>query len=336
MQSLSVAAAEALVVRALTASGASEGNARATARALVAAEVDGQAGHGLSRVASYAAQLRAGKIDGQAVPSLVRRRPATLCIDAHAGLAYPALDLAVQALPDIARDTGLAAAGLRASHHIGQAGYTAERLADAGCVALVCSNTPRAMAFHGGVRAMLGTNPLAFAAPLTGRAPLVIDMALTQVARSRVVAAQRAGRPIPGDWAMDAAGQPTTDPSAALAGSLAPVGGAKGAALALMVEILCGALAGGHYGWEASSFLDAQGGPPGVGQLLLAFDTAAFGDTFTARMDELLAVMRAEPGVRLPGDRRLGGRAAAAAQGLLLEPALLAQLTAIAQGEASA
>ena len=328
---LSLADAESLAARALAAAGASRDNAGSTARALVAAEADGQAGHGLSRVPSYAAQLKAGKVDGRAIPVLNRTRAAAVRIDAKGGLAYPALDRAIDMLAPLTREAGVAAAGVFASHHIGQAGRTVERLADAGLVALIVSNTPQAMAFQGGAKPMMGTNPLAFAAPLPGRAPLVIDLALSLVARSKIVAAQKAGQPIPEGWANDADGRPTTDANAALAGALAPAGGAKGAALALMVEVLCAALAGGQYGWEASSFLDDKGPSPSVGQMILALDPAAFaGPDFLPRMGVLVAAIEAEDGVRLPGDRRLANRARAAKGGLTIAPALLADINALA------
>ncbi len=329
---MTAAQAEVLVARALAACGTSASNAESTARALVAAEIDGQAGHGLSRVPGYAAQVKAGKVDGGAVPTALRSRPASLRIDARGGFAYPALDLAVERLPAIARETGVAAAGIHASHHIGQAGRSVERLADRGLVALIVSNTPRAMAFHGGTKPMMGTNPLAFAAPIAGRAALVIDLSLSLVARSKIVAAQKAGRKIPTDWATDAAGAATDDPSAALAGALLPAGGSKGAALALMVEVLCAALAGGRFGWEASSFLDDRGDSPGVGQMLVALDPDAFaGPGYGARMGELVAAVCAEPGVRLPGDRRLEQRARARIDGIAIAPELHAQIEALAE-----
>lgn len=322
---------EALAARALIACGTSPANAASVAAALVAAEIDGQSGHGMARIPSYAAQVKNGKIAGHATPSISRPRAATLAIDAQAGFAYPALDLAVEAIAGLTGETGVAAAGIRASHHIGQASRTAERLAQRGFVALILSNTPRAMAFHGGSRPMIGTNPLAFAAPMPQRAPLVIDLSLSLVARSKIVAAQKARHKIPPDWATDADGRPTEDAEAALAGALLPAGGAKGAALAMMVEILCAALAGGRYGWQASSFLDDRGEPPGVGQLLIAFDTTAFaGADFPARMAELAAAVAAEPGARLPGDRRLANRERVRSQGLVLGAGLLGEIRAIA------
>jgi (2R)-3-sulfolactate dehydrogenase (NADP+) len=332
MPTLSIAECQRLAQRALAASGAAAGSSASTARALVAAEIDGHTGHGLGRVPSYAAQVRAGKVDGHALPGLRRIRPAAVRIDAACGFAYPALDLAVETLPGLAREFGVASAAIHRSHHIGAAGLTVERLAQQGCVALICSNTPRAMAFAGGIRPMMGTNPIAFAAPLAGREPLVIDMALSQVARSRIVAAQKAGETIPCDWAIDSAGRPTTDPTAALSGALTGAGGAKGAALALIVEILCGALAGGHYGWEASSFLDDQGAAPAVGQVLIALEADSLSASgFAGRMSELLAVMSAESGVRIPGDRRLASRARAAAAGVSIAAPVHATLVGLAE-----
>ena len=333
MISVSLADAEALACRALMASRTRADNALLTARALVRAEADGQAGHGLSRVASYALQSRAGKVDGFATPRAQQVAPGALRIDAASGFAYPALELAIGALPQLARDCGIAVAAIHHSHHFGVAGAHAERLAEAGLVALVLGNTPKAMNFWGGRQQRLGTNPLAFAAPLpaAGSPPLVIDLALSVAARGKIVAAQKAGKAIPADWAVDADGAATTDPAAALAGALTPIGGAKGAALALMVEILAAAVTGSAYGWEASSMFDAAGGPPHVGQLLIAIDPARLGGgLYDARMHELLLAFAAEPEVRMPGARRLVARARASATGLQLAPALHQEITALA------
>jgi (2R)-3-sulfolactate dehydrogenase (NADP+) len=321
---------EQLVCRALTANRVSQDNARSTARALIAAEADGQSGHGLVRVPSYAEQARVGKVDGFAIPS-VTGNGAALRLDAGTGFAYPAMDAAIARLTPLARELGVASAGIFSSHHCGQAGRHVERLAEQGLIAFICANTPRAMAFHGGVKPRLGTDPLAFAAPLPGRPPLVIDMALSVVARSRIVAAKNKSEAIPSGWALDAEGEPTTDPAKALAGTLLPVGGAKGAALALMVEILCGALAGARFAWEAASFMDVEGGPPKLGQFLIALDPAHFaGENFLPRMSELVKAVEAD-GARLPGDRRLTLRARAQAEGLRIADTLHAEISALAE-----
>ncbi len=331
---LSLAQAEDLVARALAAHGASALQASATARALVAAEADGQGGHGLSRTPTYVLQLQAGKVDGQAVPAAVPAAGAVLRIDAARGFAYPALELATEQLPALARRYGVATAAVFRSHHFGQAGAHAERLARHGLVALLFGNSPKAMAFQGGTQARLGTNPIAFACPLLGGGdPLVIDLALSQSARGKILAAKQRGDSIPEGWALDSEGRPTTDAAAALEGSMLPIGGAKGSALALMVEILAAALTGSAFGWEASSFFDAQGGPPELGHSLIAIDPGPMsGDGFGARMATLLGAMAEEPEVRLPGLRRLEARRRAAIEGLAAPQMLYDQITALAAG----
>lgn len=178
---------------------------------------------------------------------------------------------------------------------------------------------------------MLGTNPLAFAAPLPdARDPLVIDLALSVAARGKIVAAQKAGKTIPEGWAVDAAGKPTTDPTAALGGTLSPIGGPKGGALALMVEILGAALTAGAFGWEASSFFDAEGRPPDMGHLFIAVDPGPVsGAAFGARMSVLLEAMAEEPEVRLPGIRRLAARVAAKTEGIRIAAVLHSEISAL-------
>ncbi|PZR91373.1 MAG: sulfolactate dehydrogenase [Stutzerimonas stutzeri] len=317
MTKLSLEAAEQKVADLFIEAGASPANAASVALALVMAEADGLKGHGLSRVPTYISMLRSGKIDGQAVPIAKQPKPGILAIDAAHGFAYPAIDLAVIELPEIARKQGIAAAPIRRSNHCGAAGLHVERLAEQGLVALLFANTPGAMAPWGGAKPVFGTNPIAFAAPLAGREPLVIDMALSKVARGPIVAAKQKGEPIPEGWALDAAGKPTTDPAAAIAGTMVPLGDAKGATLAMMVEILAAALVGTHFAFQASSFLDDQGGPPDTGQLILAIDPASMGGNwFAERMKLLTHAIEAQPGTRLPGMRRYALRAKARAEGI--------------------
>jgi len=324
-------AAEGLVAAALRAAGARPAIAQSVAKALVAAEIDGQTGHGLSRVGSYAEQLQAGKVDGAAAPKVTRPAPAFLSVDAGGGFAYPAFDLAIDAIAKTAAETGLAAAGIHHSHHCGQAGRHVERLAEAGCMALLFANTPKAMAPWGGSAPLFGTNPIAFAAPQAEGSPLVVDLSLSKVARGKVVAAAKRGDSIPKGWALDAEGQPTEDPAAALSGTMIPMGDAKGAALVWMVEILAVGLTGACFSFEASSFLSAEGGPPGVGQLLIAFDVERIaGGGFRAHLQRLTETALAQPDVRLPGTRRLARREAVAREGLCVSSALLQEVRGLA------
>jgi (2R)-3-sulfolactate dehydrogenase (NADP+) len=329
MSSLSIADTTEWVAAAFMRHGCSAENAQSVARALVAAEADGLRGHGLSRLPTYLQMVRSGKIDGQAQPSATRPRPGVLAIDAACGFAYPAIDLAVSELPAIASAQGIATASIRRSNHCGAAGLPCEALARKGLVALLFANTPSAMAPWGGRQPVFGTNPIAFAAPLDGREPAVVDLALSKVARGPIVAAKQRGESIPQGWALDADGDPTTDAAKALQGTMIPLGDAKGAALALMVEILAACLTGANLAFEASSFLDGEGPPPATGQLILAIDPAAFGHAgFGERMAALIGAIEHQPGTRLPGARRLASRASAARDGLVIP----AEIQAIGDG----
>ena len=318
------------MVRTLTACGTGEGNARSVAAALIAAEADGQRGHGLSRVAAYARQARSGKVDGKAMPQVDRLSDSAIRVNAGAGFAFPALDCARDELAGMVRSSCIAVAGIHHSHHFGQAGYHVERLAEKGLVGLMVGNSPQAMAPWGGSKGTFGTNPIAFAAPRKEHPPLVIDLSLSKVARGKVMAAAKTGETIPEGWALDPDGNPTTDPEAALAGTMIPMGDAKGAALAMMVEILSASLIGANHAFEASSFFTAEGPPPGVGQFLLAIDPQPLsGGSFAARLEVLIAAMEEQEGVRLPGTRRLASRAAAARDGIHVPAVLLAEIRAL-------
>lgn len=330
MPTLTLAAAQELVVATLTRCKTDPNIAQSVARALVSAEAEGQKGHGLSRLPSYAAQAKVGKIDGFAKPVLTWPRPGAAVVDAKNGFAYPALDAALAALPEATRKNGIAAAGIHHSHHCGVAGHPVEHLAKDGLVALLFANTPGAIAPWGGSKAVFGTNPIAFACPLPGQAPIVVDLSLSKVARGNILAAKQKGEAIPEGWALDAEGKPTTDATAALAGTMLPLGDAKGTALALMVELLSAGLTGANFAGDAPSFLDAKGGPPGTGQLLIAFDPAAFGGAgAVAHFGALAKAIEDQPGARLPGARRLKAREKAEKEGLAVTDKLLADIEAV-------
>ena len=328
MPTLTLIQAQGLVVRTLTRCNTDAENARSVARALIAAECDGLKGHGLSRVPMYAKQAKVRKIDGTATPFVARSRPGLIAIDAANGFAFPAIELAEEALPEAARSQGIAAAAIRRSSHCGAAGHPVERLAEKGLVALMFVNTPGAMAPWGGSRAVFGTNPVAFACPLPGRAPLVIDLSLSEAARGKVMVAARQGKPIPAGWALDSQGAPTTDAQAALEGSKQPMGGAKGAMLAMVVEALACALTGAAMGFEADSFFVDAGNRPRIGQAFLVIDPQALAgrDVYEERIEAMTAAMLADDGVRLPGARRAALAAKARVEGIEVPDALAAQL----------
>lgn len=303
-QHLSVEEARQLIADCLMRSKTGPNQAETVARYLIEAELVGQIGHGLRRVPSYAAQAASGKVDGFAEPEVRRIKSGAVAVHAHYGFAYPALDAALDHLPDMAATQGIAMAGIRSSHHAGVTGVVVEKLARDGFVALMYANTPAAIAPWGGGRGLYGTNPIAFAAPVPWAEPLVIDLSISKVARGKLLAAQQKGEDIPEGWAFGPDGAPTTDPNEGLQGTMAPLGDAKGAVLALMVELLAAALTGSNFGFEATSFFEPDGAAPGTGQLLIAIDPSALGAQGLARIGVMAAAIQGQANARLPGRRR--------------------------------
>lgn len=321
-----------LATRALKKAGAAKAMAEATAAALVAAESQGLAGHGLSRVAQYSEHLRQGRADGKARAKVIRKKGAACLVDANGGLAFPAMALAVKEAIKRAQRHGVGFAGVTNSHHFGAAAHHLAPVAQAGLVGLAFSNSPSAINAWGGRKAFYGTNPIAAIFPRRNTAPIVVDLSLTEVARGKIMLHAKEGKPIPLGWALDNKGYPTTDPKAALTGSLAPIGGAKGAALALMVEVLSVALTGAALSFENDSYFE-PGNKPRIGHAVLAIDPGALAgaDSYHSRLEALISKMLADEGVRLPGARRQAAAARARADGIEISDTLHEELRALAR-----
>ena len=322
----------ALATRALERAGAPAATAQSTARALVAADAQGLASHGVSRLPQYVAHIRLGRVDGAAVPKVVRSKGGAVLVDAAGGLAFPACALAVQEVIARASSHGVAFAGVTNSHHFGMASYHLEPVAAAGFVGLALGNSPSAIPAWGGKRAIFGTNPIAAVFPRQARPPIVVDLSLSEVARGKLMVAAREGKPIPPGWALDKDGNPTTDPRAGLDGMMLPAGGVKGAMLALVVELLCCALTGARMGFEADSMFSEAGNRPQIGQAFLVIDPGALAgrDVYDERVETLVAAMLADPEVRLPGARRQALADRAGAEGVEVPTELLDRLRALA------
>ena len=336
MAQLSITQATGLVANALVASGANPAMAHSVARALVLAESQGLSSHGLSRVGQYCTHLRNGRADGKAVATVARQKGAAVLIDAGTGLAFPACDLAIQTAIATARELGVCFAGVTNSHHAGVMVDHLRPVAAAGMVAIAFANSPAAMPAAGGRHPVFGTNPVAAIFPRRDADPLMIDLSLSEVARGKLMVAAKDGKSIPLGWALDADGEPTTDPQRGMLGAMLPVGAAsspKGAMLALMVELLVTAVIGAQFGFEASSFFVDEGNQPRIGQAFIVIDPGALAGTATYydRMETVIAEMLRDDGVRLAGARRLALEHKARDSGITVPDALLAQLQAWSQ-----
>ena len=315
---LTEAALRDLIARAFTRHGMSVANAALVARVVAAAERDGAASHGLLRMEGYIATLKSGWVDGAAVPVVTQPAPAVIAVDARNGFAQVALDAARKRAIATAREQGVATVCIRDSHHFAALWPDVEPFAEQGLVALTAVNARARIVAWGGRRKVLGTNPMAFAAPRADGPPVVWDQASSQRAQGEVLKARMRGERVPEGVGLDAQGEPTTDPAAILdGGALLPFGGAKGANIAFMIEVLAAALSGGRFGFndESPRYPGAQ--TSRAGQFLLLVDPArSAGDGFAARITELVAMLREAGASRLPGDERYHRRALAAHRGI--------------------
>lgn len=297
---------EATTATALVAHGAADRVADSVAAAVRAAEGNGNRICGLYYVESYCLQLRSGRVDGQAEPVVTVERPGAVRVDGRFGFAQPAFDAGLDGAVQATREQGVAALSIEHTHTCTAVGYFTDRLARAGLVAFGCTNASPWVAPPGGAVRLLGTNPVALAVPDgDGGIAFGFDFSTSAVALGRITMAAAAGEDIPLGWAVDRDGQPTTDPEAALEGSLLSAGGYKGFGLGLMVEVLAAGLTGGQASVDVPALKAPEGPPHDLGQFYLLVDPEAFtADRFHALTDQLRTLVAAQPGVRLPGTTR--------------------------------
>ncbi|WP_371169708.1 Ldh family oxidoreductase [Aliiroseovarius sp. 2305UL8-7] len=328
---LTLAEIEDLSFRALVDAGTSEENARPLAVATAATEADGVASHGLAYIPIYCEHVQCGKVDGQAKPDLSRPRPGVVKVDAATGFAHAALDLGFEALIPAAREQGVAVLAVHNSYNCGVLGYHTYRLAQAGLVGLGFTNAPASIAPSGGAKPVVGTNPFSIAAPgEDGQPALLIDQSASTIAKSEVMKHAREGKPIPVGWALDADGNPTTDPNVGLKGSMAPSGGYKGVGVAILTEVMAAALTGATLGIHASPFSGTVGGPPKTGQFFIAIDPKATSDVgYGLNIAALVGSIRDQDGAHLPGDGRRAKRLRAREDGVDVNVATLEKIEAI-------
>jgi (2R)-3-sulfolactate dehydrogenase (NADP+) len=324
----SVSDVHALCTEAFTACKVTSAQAGPTIDALILAEAQGLASHGISRVPMYLAHVTHGRVNPNAVPVIQQQSASAALINADNGFAFPACNKAIQK----ASETGIAVGAVTNSHHFGVAGNHLRAIADAGLVGWAMGNSPAAMPAWGGKRAIFGTNPIAAIFPRTNADPILVDLSLSEVARGKIMVAAKNGTPIPQGWALDAQGNPTTDAKAALAGMMLPMGGVKGAMLAMVVEIMVTALTGAQFGAEADSFFVDAGNQPRLGQLFLVINPDALAGrlAYESRLSDLIDVVLQDPDVRLPGTRRFALAEEAMREGLELPDALVEQIRKLA------
>ena len=327
MNRIAIADLQHFVMECLLSTGLNDNDCRVTSEALVSTDALGVFTHGSKLLVGYLKKLRGGGYPITAVPRIDREGPAWAIVDGAAGLGQVGSTFALQTAIKKAKQLGVAFVALRNTGHIGAAGHYAVQAAKAGCLAMVTGNDMPSVAAPGSTKAVLGSNPLAYAIP-TGGDPILLDMATAAVAGGKVYAALQRGEQIPPTWLIGPDGLPTTDGSLyPYNAALAPMAGHKGYGMGLWCEVLSALIPGGAMTWQVGSWLfDAPSKPSLHNASFLVADIDAMTDRaeFNVRMQSLINEIHAAPtadgiaSVLLPGEREFRNAQDAALHGINL------------------
>ncbi|MCZ4351092.1 Ldh family oxidoreductase [Roseovarius aestuarii] len=305
MPTISIAQIEDLSKAALMRHGAVEWIAASVAHAIAEAEAGGNKICGLYYLESYCLQLKSGRVNGAVQPEVRRPRPGTVVVDARDGFAQPAFQCALPEAIRATRENGTASLAIGHSHTCTSLGYFTAQIAREGLIAFGMTNATPVVAPPGGNKRVIGTNPMSFAVPdQQGGIAMLFDQSTTAIAMGKITMAKAAGMPIPEGWAVDKDGQPTTDPSAALEGSLVSSGGYKGWGFGLMAEILTAGMTGGLCSQDVAALKAPNGAPHDLGQYYMLIDPGV-SDTFGARMARIAEGVAANEEGRIPGQGKV-------------------------------
>lgn len=273
----------------LIGNGVSQNNSRIVAKYLVEADLRGVDTHGMNRIPSYMARVREGVLDPQASPTLRQITPAVAQVDGHNGFGFLAGHMGMAAAIDMANQIGIGMVSVKHSNHFGMSAWVVQQALDAGMMSLVFTNSSPALPVWGGKTKLMGVSPMACGAPAgkDGR-PFIVDMAPSVAARGKIYKALRRGEKISKDWALDKDGNLTDDPAKALEGVMLPMGGPKGSAMAIMMDVFSGVLSGSAFAGHVTNPYDPSK-PADVGHFLVAVKPDLFMsiEEFKQRMDYL-------------------------------------------------
>ena len=286
--------------------GCDEENASILSNTIMRAERDGSLSHGLFRLPAYIAALKSKKVNGKAKPSIQSIAPSVLKVLGNNAFAPMVLSVGLPAVIELAKKNGVAILAITNSHHMAALWPETEAIAEAGLVGFACTSYKPTVAPAGATKPLFGTNPISFAWPRSGQTPVVYDMATASMAMGEVQVAAREGHKVPLGTGLNKDGKETTNPSEiADGGVLLPFGGYKGSSIAMMVELLAGALLGEWFSFETKEHDNNDGGPPKGGEFILAISPDKIaGPNWDKHADEFFIKMKTMDGVRLPGERR--------------------------------
>jgi LDH2 family malate/lactate/ureidoglycolate dehydrogenase len=327
----------ALVARIFAAAGLGEADANRVAQGLVEADLEGLTSHGVMLADMYVNRLRAGSVSTRSSGTIVSDRGGAVVLDGHHAFGHLIGEQAMRIAIARAGEHGIGTTAVRHAFHFGAAGVYAMQAARKDCIGIAMCNTRPLMPAPGGAERVVGNNPIAIAVPVDGPIPLVLDMATSEAAMGKIRMAEKAGRSIPGNWAVQNDGSPTTDPTQAIAGMLLPAAGPKGFGLALMIDLMCGLLSGGAFGSGVKPLYGDPSVPYDCSHLFIAIDVAHFCDPAWFRAQAAATAMRIREGSRaagvselfLPGEPEWRKKQAAQAR-VRLDPTIAASLEKLA------
>lgn len=330
-----------LATRALQSFGLIEADASDAARILVLGDLFGVHTHGVSRIESYGERLNLGGIKARPEIHIERVAPTIAKLDGNNGVGPLVGFRALETAMGIAREFGVGIVFARGSNHFGPVGPYSYLAAEAGFASIIGSNSTTTIAPTGGRDARLGNSPVGFGVPNPGGSPIILDMAISVVARAKIRSALTRGEAIPDTWATDKEGNRTNDPKAALDGFLLPIGGHKGYGMALIVDLLAGLLSGAAYLTHVKSWLDAPEQPQNLGHFFILIDARTLGPAswLAERMNDFAAILHATPPadpavpVLVPGEIELGKMERQRREGIGIDDAVLAMLEKYAARE---
>jgi len=295
-----------LAKKTLLFNGCDEENANILSDTIMRAERDGSLSHGLFRLPAYVAALKSKKVNGKSRPEVKKISPSVIKVLGNSAFAPMVLKVGLPELIKLAKETGVAVLAITNSHHMAAMWPETEAIAEAGLVGFACTSYKPMVAPAGAKKALFGTNPISFAWPRPGKTPVVYDMATAAMAMGEVMVAARDGHKVPLGTGLNKDGKETTDPKEiSKGGVLLPFGGYKGSAIAMMVELLAGALVGETFSYETAAKDNNDGGPPSGGEFILAISPEKIaGPDWEKHSDEFFKKMQSMDGVRLPGERR--------------------------------
>ena len=289
---------ETILIKIFKKFGLKEDHAKISSDALINAELVGAYGHGLSRLKMYCDRISKKVINPTPKIKIKNISSSISYVDADNSIGFVAADLAIKIAIKNAQKTGIGLVAVKKSGHYGLSGYYAEQAVKKNLVTMIYTNAPPAVAPHGALKSLFGTNPICFACPTGSKIPFILDTSISMINRGKIRVAARNNQKIPKGVALDKFGRPTIDAKKALKGVQLPIAGFRGSGLAWMVDILSGVLTGGNHAGRVKDPFDDFSGPQNIGHLFITFKTNLFVKNFNSRIKDNIKVIKKLPKVK--------------------------------------